>query len=263
MLFASQAATAIANARTHRDEQRARADLEALVETSPVGVAVFDARSGRPVSVNREARRHRRAPAHGGPPDRGAAAGRHLPLSDGPRCARARLPLPQLLAHRRDVARRGGRAVGPGRAQRHRARQRDPHPVRRGRGRLGGRHHAGPGTVAGAGAVARGVPGHGEPRAACPAHRDQGLGRHPARRVRRPRPGRAARVPPHHPRAGRPHARAHRRPARCGAHRGRHALRRARALRGGRAGRPGAQHVPVRGRPAHRAHRPAARTCPG
>ena len=57
VLFASQAATAITNARAHRDEQRARADLEALIETSPVGVVVFDARSGRPVSVNREARR--------------------------------------------------------------------------------------------------------------------------------------------------------------------------------------------------------------
>ena len=57
MLFASQAAAAIANARTHRKEQRARADLEALVETSPVGVVVFNAESGRPVSLNREARR--------------------------------------------------------------------------------------------------------------------------------------------------------------------------------------------------------------
>ena len=57
MLFASQAAVAIANARTHRSEQRARADLEALVETSPVGVVVLDARHGRPVSFNREARR--------------------------------------------------------------------------------------------------------------------------------------------------------------------------------------------------------------
>ena len=38
VLFASQAATAIVNARSHRDEQRARADLEALVDTSPVGV---------------------------------------------------------------------------------------------------------------------------------------------------------------------------------------------------------------------------------
>ncbi len=57
MLFASQAATAIANARAHSAERRARADLEALVETSPVGVVVFDARTGRPVSFNREARR--------------------------------------------------------------------------------------------------------------------------------------------------------------------------------------------------------------
>ena len=57
VLFASQAATAIANARTHRAERQARADLEALVETSPVGVVVFDALSGRAVSFNREARR--------------------------------------------------------------------------------------------------------------------------------------------------------------------------------------------------------------
>ena len=56
-LFASQAASAIANARTHRDERRARADLEALVETSPVGVLVLDAKTGRPISFNREARR--------------------------------------------------------------------------------------------------------------------------------------------------------------------------------------------------------------
>ena len=57
VLFASQAATAIANARTHRDERRARAYLEALVETCPVGVVVFDGGSGRHVSFNREARR--------------------------------------------------------------------------------------------------------------------------------------------------------------------------------------------------------------
>ena len=57
VLFASQAATAIANARTHRDEQRARVDLEALIDTSPVGVVVFDSTSGRPPSFNREARR--------------------------------------------------------------------------------------------------------------------------------------------------------------------------------------------------------------
>ena len=57
VLLAAQAATAIANARTHRDVQRARADLEALVDTSPVGVVVFDARTAHPVSLNREAQR--------------------------------------------------------------------------------------------------------------------------------------------------------------------------------------------------------------
>ena len=56
-LFASQAATAIVNARAHRDVRRARADLEALIETSPVGVLVYDAKTGRLVSFNREVRR--------------------------------------------------------------------------------------------------------------------------------------------------------------------------------------------------------------
>ena len=57
LLFASLAAAAIANARAYRDEQRARANLEALVDTSPVGVVVFDARTGNAVSLNREAKR--------------------------------------------------------------------------------------------------------------------------------------------------------------------------------------------------------------
>ena len=57
VLFASQAAVAIANARRHREEQRARANLETLIDTSPVGVVVFDAVTGAPKSFNREARR--------------------------------------------------------------------------------------------------------------------------------------------------------------------------------------------------------------
>ena len=57
VMFASQAALAIANARRHREERRARADLETLVATSPVGVVVFDAGTGTPVSFNREATR--------------------------------------------------------------------------------------------------------------------------------------------------------------------------------------------------------------
>ena len=56
-VFAAQAATAVAHARAYRAEQRARAGVEALVETSPVGVVVFDAGNDQPVSLNREAKR--------------------------------------------------------------------------------------------------------------------------------------------------------------------------------------------------------------
>ena len=55
VMFASQAALVIANARRYRDEKKAKADLEALINTSPVGVAVFDVSTGRAVSFNREA----------------------------------------------------------------------------------------------------------------------------------------------------------------------------------------------------------------
>ena len=57
VMFASQAALVIANARTHREERRARADLETLIDTSPVGVVVFDMRRGAAASFNRESRR--------------------------------------------------------------------------------------------------------------------------------------------------------------------------------------------------------------
>ena len=57
MLFAAQAGMAIANAGRRREELRARAYLETLIDTSPIGVVVFDALSGLPQSFNREARR--------------------------------------------------------------------------------------------------------------------------------------------------------------------------------------------------------------
>ncbi len=57
VMLASQAAMVIANARRHREEQQTRADLETLVNTSPVGVVVLDARSGLPKSFNREVSR--------------------------------------------------------------------------------------------------------------------------------------------------------------------------------------------------------------
>ena len=56
-MFASQAAMAINNARVYREEQRARGELEALIESSPLGVLVFDAKTGDLVSVNEETRR--------------------------------------------------------------------------------------------------------------------------------------------------------------------------------------------------------------
>ena len=55
--FAPQAALAIANARRHLDEQRARGDLQAIIDTCLVGVVVLDASAGSPVSFNREAKR--------------------------------------------------------------------------------------------------------------------------------------------------------------------------------------------------------------
>ena len=55
VMFASHAALVIANARRHRSEQQARTNLETLIDTSPVGVAVFDAKTGAPVSFNRAA----------------------------------------------------------------------------------------------------------------------------------------------------------------------------------------------------------------
>ena len=57
VMFASQAALVISNARQHREEQRARSDLEALVDTTPMAVVVLDAMAGQPTSFNREARR--------------------------------------------------------------------------------------------------------------------------------------------------------------------------------------------------------------
>ena len=57
VMFAAQASLVIANAGAYREERRARADLETLVNTSPVGVVVFDAKTGAMASVNREALR--------------------------------------------------------------------------------------------------------------------------------------------------------------------------------------------------------------
>ena len=98
LMFAAQAATAIANARKHQEEQRARADLEALIETSPVAVLVFDAKSGKVMSFNREAKRiigHLDMPGRSLDQITEVAT---LRRADGQEIAFAELPLPQALS---------------------------------------------------------------------------------------------------------------------------------------------------------------------
>ena len=56
-LFAAQASLAIANAQRHSEELQAKADLEALINISPIGVLVFDANTLDLVSLNQETRR--------------------------------------------------------------------------------------------------------------------------------------------------------------------------------------------------------------
>ena len=97
VLFASQAAAAVANARTHRGERQARADLEALVETSPVGVVVFDATSGRLASLNREARRIVESLRTPGRPTEQLLETITFRRADGREVSLGELPLTQLL----------------------------------------------------------------------------------------------------------------------------------------------------------------------
>ena len=56
-MFASQGAASIANSRIHGMEASSRADLEALLDISPVAVLVFDAKTRELLSLNPEARR--------------------------------------------------------------------------------------------------------------------------------------------------------------------------------------------------------------
>ncbi len=57
VLFAAQAAMVIANARRYEEEQRARTELESLIDTAPIGVVGLDARAGALAYQNREAMR--------------------------------------------------------------------------------------------------------------------------------------------------------------------------------------------------------------
>ena len=202
ILFASQAATAIANARTHRDERRARADLEALIETSPVGVAVFDGRTGRAVSFNREMRRiveNLQTPGRSYEQLMEAITFR---LAEGREISLAEFPLAQQLSDTETVrAEEITLSVADGRSVTALV---NATPIRGEDGEVVSMVvtlqdlEAAAGTRADAGRV----PGHGEPRAARAADLDPRLDRHAAGAGGAARPGRAARVLPHHRRAG-------------------------------------------------------------
>ena len=211
--FAAQAGAAIANAREHRDEQRARADLEVLIDTSPVGVVVFDARSGQVMSLNRESRR---IVGDRGTPGCSAAElleGLRVRLADGREILLEESALRQMLARGGDGSRRGDRPGVSRRPAGDHAGQRHAHRLGDGRGGVAHRHAAGHDAGGGARAAAGPVPRHGEPRVAGPADLDQGLRGHGAGDPRDAGPGRDGAVVPHHRRAGRSDARADQRPA--------------------------------------------------
>ena len=189
MLLASQAASAIANARAHRDEKRARADLEALVETTPVGVVVFDAESGRPVSVNREARRIVEALRLPGRPPEELLEVISFSRADGREISLAEFPIAQHLRAGETLRAEEVTLSVPDGAQRQDARQRDADPWRRRHGGVGRGDHAGPGAARRDRTAAHRVPRPGEPRAARAAGRHPGLGVDAARRRRLARPG--------------------------------------------------------------------------
>ena len=162
VLFASQAATAIANARTHRAEQRTRADLEALVETSPVGVVVLDAGTGSVKSLNQEAKRIVESLRTPGRPPEDLLRVITLRRADGREIALAQLPLSQALNHTETVrAEEIVLSVPDGRSVTTLINSTPIHSEHV-RGRVCSGHHAGSCAASGAGAIAYGVSWHGE-----------------------------------------------------------------------------------------------------
>ena len=99
VLLASQAAIALANARSHRAEQQARSNLEVLVETSPVGVLVFDAHTGVPTLANREANRVMAVLRTAGQSAREMLEAATCRLSDGREIALDQLAVAEALRH--------------------------------------------------------------------------------------------------------------------------------------------------------------------
>ena len=97
VMFASQAAMVISNARRHRDETRSRTDLETLISTASVGVAVFDARTGATVSINREWMRIIDALLAPGEPPENLRENLTIRRADGQVLCLADVPMDQLM----------------------------------------------------------------------------------------------------------------------------------------------------------------------
>ena len=182
-LFASQAAMAITNARQHREERRARADLETLIDTSPVGVVVLDAATGMPRSLNQEARRIvdiLRDPDQ--TPEQFLEV-LSLKRDDGREISLKEFPIAELLRIGETVLAEGNCHGSAGRTKRQRSAQCHSHQDGRWRGGLGRSYAARHDASAGNGAYARRISRNGKPRAARSTDLDQGLGNHRIRRI--------------------------------------------------------------------------------
>ena len=250
LMFASQAAMAIANARRYREEQRARAGLETLVNTSPVGVVVFDARTGAPVSLNREARRIVDGLRN---PDQSAEdllATLTLRRADGREISLAEFPLAQALSSGETVRAEeiiigvpDGRSVTV---------LLNATPIMSDEGELESfvvtlQDMTALDDLERLRAEFLGMVSH-ELRA--PLTSIRGLRGHADGCPGQPGPGRDAPVPPHHTGAGRPDAGPHHRPAGRGPHRRRNPGGGPRVFRCCGAGGPGQEHLPERRQPA-------------
>ena len=150
LMFASQAAMVIANARRYRDEQRARNDLETLIDTSPVGVAVFDGKTGVPLSFNREARRIVDDLNEPGQPPEQLLRLLTVRRADGREISLEELSMARALSAGGDRAGGGSGVSCARRAKRHHSDKRHTHPLRGRRGREVRRDHAGHDSSGGA-----------------------------------------------------------------------------------------------------------------
>ena len=194
-MFASQAALVIANARRHREEQRTRERLETLINTSPVGVVVFEA-TGALSFVNREALRIVEGLREPGQKPEELLAVLSYRARRRARGLAEGLPHRPSAELRRDATGRGDRDPGTRRTAGQHHHQRHIHTLGRRHPRVGGGHTPGPSAHQGPGGAPGRVPGHGEPRTAGAPGLYQRLRR---RLPRRPVPTRPRRHPPSAP----------------------------------------------------------------